>query len=83
MLGESWKIKKSLSNHISDQRIDNIYDLAIQNGALGGKILGAGGGGFILFYVPRQKQKKVLKKLYKLTHIPFNFSERGSEIFKL
>lgn len=83
LLGETWKIKKSLSNHISDQRIDNIYDLAIQNGALGGKILGAGGGGFILFYVPRHKQKKVLKKLYKLTHIPFNFSERGSEIFQL
>jgi D-glycero-alpha-D-manno-heptose-7-phosphate kinase len=83
LLGESWKIKKSLSSHISDSKIDSIYDEAVDSGALGGKILGAGGGGFMLFYVPQSKQKKVLLKLKKLTHIPFTFSKKGSEIVKI
>ena len=63
LLHESWIEKKSLSSVISNSSIDNIYNDAIKNGALGGKLLGAGGGGFFLFYVPLQKQKNFRKKL--------------------
>ena len=50
-MNESWKFKKQLSNKVSNKTIDEIYDIGIKNGALGGKILGAGGGGFMLFIV--------------------------------
>ena len=80
LLDESWKEKKGLSAHISNSNIDNIYNLAINNGALGGKLLGAGGGGFFLFYVPQEKQNIFKKSLKKTFIIPFNFSSEGSEI---
>ena len=63
LLNESWKYKKSLSNIISNKKIDELYDHFIYNGALGGKLLGAGGGGFMIFYLPYSKQKKFLKKI--------------------
>jgi len=57
-----------------------VYKEAIDNGALGGKLSGAGGGGILLLYVPLEKQKRVKKKLSKLLHIPFNFEIHGSQI---
>ena len=80
LLHESWVEKKNLSSNISNSGIDNIYNFAMQNGALGGKLLGAGGGGFFLFYVPTNMQKRFLKSLKKKIIIPFNFSNEGSEI---
>lgn len=80
LLHESWLLKKELSSSISNSHIDTIYNTAISNGALGGKLLGAGGGGFLLLYVPQKYQTKLIKKLGKLITIPFNFSSEGSKI---
>ena len=80
LLHESWLEKKSLSSLITNSSIDNIYNSAIEKGALGGKLLGAGGGGFFLFYVPYFKQKYFIKHFSKLITIPFNFTKEGSQI---
>jgi D-glycero-alpha-D-manno-heptose-7-phosphate kinase len=66
-------LKKNLSNKISNNKIDELYKLAIKNGALGGKILGAGGGGFLLLYIKKNDKKKFLKKYKKLLKCLFNF----------
>ena len=76
----SEEIKKKLSNKISNKKIDDLYDEAINHGAIGGKLLGAGNGGFILFYVEKNKRKKFLKKFNKLLHVPFRFDFTGSQI---
>ena len=81
LLNESWMLKKSLSKVISNNKINDLYNFTMQNGALGGKLLGAGGGGFMLFYMPVNLQKKLLeKKKKKVTRVPFNFSNEGSTI---
>ncbi len=80
LLNEGWKLKRSLSKVISNKKIDDLYNFSIQNGALGGKLLGAGGGGFMLLYMPEYKQKKFLKKIRKITKVPFNFTDQGSSI---
>ena len=80
LLDENWKIKKSLSNKISNKDIDEIYSLGIRNGALGGKLLGAGGGGFILFYAKKQYHAKIKNALSKLICVSFNFEKAGSSI---
>ena len=80
LLHESWLEKKSLSSSITNSRIDAIYDTALKNGALGGKLLGAGGGGFLMFYVPHYKQKNFIKHFRNLINIPFKFSSEGSNI---
>lgn len=80
LLHEGWKIKKSLSSKISNPVIDEIYDTAISSGALGGKILGAGGGGFMLFYVQKENQERVRSKLSGLLEVPFEFEEFGSKV---
>ena len=80
LLHEQWQIKKKLSNKISNKKIEDLYDQAINHGAIGGKLLGAGNGGFILFYVEKNKRKKFLKKFNKLLHVPFRFDFTGSQI---
>ena len=60
--------------------IDKIYNIAIENGALGGKLLGAGGGGFFIFYVPYLRQKKFIKCFKKFITVPFKFTSEGSKI---
>jgi len=80
LLHEGWKLKKSLGKIITNQKIDDLYDFSLKHGALGGKILGAGGGGFMLLYIPKMKIVNFKKKLKNITVIPFNFSETGSEI---
>ncbi len=80
LLDEAWKIKRTLSSKISLPHIDNIFSVAKRAGALGGKLLGAGGGGFVLLYVPLSKQKAVKEKLKKLLLVPVKFEELGSQI---
>jgi D-glycero-alpha-D-manno-heptose-7-phosphate kinase len=80
LLNESWEIKKTLSSKISNPEIDKIYDTAMGAGALGGKLLGAGGGGFMLFYVRPENHTRVKNALENLTHIPFKFEGLGSHI---
>jgi len=80
LLNETWMIKKSLSEGVTTGVIDEIYETAINSGALGGKLLGAGGGGFLLLYVPKEKQMMVKQKLKNLIHVPFQFEKDGSRI---
>ena len=80
LLHESWMIKRSLTDKISTSQVDQIYETAMQAGALGGKLLGAGGGGFILFFVEPEFQPMVKEKLKNLLHVPFKFDTLGSQI---
>ncbi len=80
LLHEGWKLKKSLGKVITNQKIDDLYNFSLKHGALGGKILGAGGGGFMLLYIPKNKIINFKRKLKNMTVIPFNFSTTGSEI---
>ncbi len=83
-LGESlhkgWILKKELASGISSQNIDYYYDLAIKAGAIGGKLLGAGGGGFLLFYVKQKNQQSVKNALKDLAYTEFNFDNSGTKI---
>ena len=80
LLDKSWAIKKTLSPIISSSSIDEIYQTAKNSGAIGGKILGAGGGGFILLFVKPQDQNKVKNALKNLTFVPFSFENTGSKV---
>lgn len=80
ILHTGWMYKKELAKGISDNYINYNYDLAIKSGALGGKLLGAGGGGFLLFYVEADKQLQVKKALSHLVEIPFCFDNTGTSI---
>lgn len=80
LLHEAWRCKKSLSSTVSTPEVDEWYEKARQAGALGGKLLGAGGGGFMLFYVPQEKQDSVKAALSCLVHVPFSFERAGSTI---
>ena len=80
LLDEAWQYKREMSGNISNFKIDEIYREAKKCGALGGKLLGAGGGGFMLFYIKENKKKNFLKKNRKLLNIPFKFTDTGSEI---
>ena len=80
MLNETWKAKRELSSQISNRFIDEIYENALNCGAEGGKILGAGGGGCILFFVPKKNKKKFLEKFNKLKKIEFKFQSNGSNL---
>lgn len=81
LLDESWKLKRSIADNISNESIDTIYDEAIKAGALGGKILGAGGGGFLLFYVKPKNRNKVISSLSSFEVFDnFNFTDRGAEV---
>ncbi|MFH1360937.1 MAG: kinase [Candidatus Omnitrophota bacterium] len=80
LLHESWMIKRELSDRVTTPRIDEIYQAARRAGAMGGKLLGAGGGGFILLYCDPKKQKKVRERLKKFLEIPFRFEDVGTQI---
>ena len=79
LLNKTWMIKRKTGSSISNSKIDELYNKAIAAGALGGKILGAGGGGFFLFYVPREKQNDV-KKTLGLLEVPFEFENKGTQV---
>jgi len=80
LLDESWKLKRTLSDKISSSYIDSLYATAINAGAIGGKLLGAGGGGFVLFFVEPSKKDKVRQALKDLLEVPFKFENLGSQI---
>ena len=80
LLDYTWKLKRGTGNKVSNNSIDDLYDRGIKAGALGGKLLGAGGGGFLLFYVEKDKQESVLKTLDELMHVPFQFESEGSTV---
>jgi len=80
LLDESWRLKRSLSDKVSTPEIDGMYEAAKTCGALGGKALGAGGGGFVLLFVPPDNQPAVREALKKYLHVPFKFENLGSQI---
>lgn len=80
ILHENWKLKKQLSNNISNSVIDDIYTKAIKAGATGGKLLGAGAGGFMLFCCPQNKQNNLRNTLESLIEIKFKFESEGSKL---
>lgn len=80
MLHEAWRLKRELSDKVSNSALDEIYEAGVRGGAVGGKILGAGGGGFVLFYVEPEKQDGVRKALKKLIEVEFKFEFKGSQI---
>lgn len=80
LMNEGWHLKRGLSAKISNPMVEDIYDRALAAGALGGKLTGAGGGGFLLLFVPPSRQAHVQEKLNKLIHVPFRFDFSGSQI---
>lgn len=80
MLDHTWKLKRGTGSKVSNGSIDELYERGIKAGALGGKLLGAGGGGFLLFYVEPDKQPNVIKALDNLMHVPFSFENEGTSI---
>jgi D-glycero-alpha-D-manno-heptose-7-phosphate kinase len=80
LLDLSWKYKRNLSDHVSTPKIDQIYDEAMRAGAIGGKILGAGGGGFMLLFAKPERHSAIRERLKELVHVSFNFDESGSRV---
>ena len=79
LLHKSWKIKKKLSRDVSNNQLNSIYNKAMKNGAIGGKLLGAGGGGFFYFVCDKRKKKKLIRSL-NLKAIDFQLETEGSKI---
>lgn len=80
LLDYTWKLKRKVAKGISTDSIDELYARALQAGAIGGKLLGAGGGGFLLFYVEEGKQMYVRKALEQLLYVPFKFEDAGTQV---
>ena len=80
LLDTTWKLKRGTGVKVSNGSIDELYSKAIKAGALGGKLLGAGGGGFLLLYCEKDKQENLKNKLDQLMFVPFNFESEGSRI---
>lgn len=80
LLDHTWKLKIGITTRISTNSLDEIYEKAMSAGALGGKLLGAGGGGFFVFYVEPEKRKSVMQALDKLLYIPFRFEDSGTRV---
>jgi D-glycero-alpha-D-manno-heptose-7-phosphate kinase len=80
LLDQGWKIKRSLTQKISNPILDEIYEAGIGAGAVGGKLLGAGGGGFMLFFVPPERREALRARLKQLLCVPFKFSNTGSDV---
>lgn len=80
MLDHTWKLKRQTGNAVSTSNIDLLYEKGMKAGALGGKLLGAGGGGFLVFYVEPDKQDNVKNAMDNLLHIPFQFEDGGTQV---
>ena len=80
LMNEGWKLKRSLSSKVTNPMVEELHAAAMSAGALGGKLTGAGGGGFLLLFVEPSQQAKVRQKLSKLIHVPFCFEFSGSQI---
>ena len=83
ILHEGWLLKQSISAGISNETINTLYNKGLEAGALGGKLLGAGGSGFILFYCPKEKQEAFRKEMSSFQELPFKFDNSGSKIIYL
>lgn len=80
LLDRTWKLKRQTGGSVSTNSIDGLYARGIEAGALGGKLLGAGGGGFLVFYVQPEKQEAVITAMADLMHIPFEFENGGTRV---
>src|SRR5207248_8814957 len=80
LLHESWQLKRTLTKNITNSALDEIYNAGRGAGAIGGKLLGAGGGGFMLFFVPPERRLALRQTLKNLLCVPFSFSSRGSHV---
>ena len=80
LLDTTWKLKRGTGAKVSNGSIDELYATAIKAGALGGKLLGAGGGGFLLFYCEKEKQESLIKALDQLMIVPFSFENEGTQV---
>lgn len=80
LLDDAWKLKRGISSRISTDSIDAVYGKAMRAGAAGGKLLGAGGGGFLLFYVRPENQRRVYEALGDLLYVPFEFETGGTRV---
>ena len=80
LLDVTWKLKRQTGGSVSTNSIDKLYEQGIEAGALGGKLLGAGGGGFLVFYVQPEKQEAVKKAMSHLMYIPFKFENEGTRV---
>lgn len=80
LLDHTWRLKKQTGSKVSTSSIDSFYEKALNAGALGGKLLGAGGGGFLVFYVQPDKKKQVKTALSELLYVPFEFENGGTQV---
>lgn len=80
LLDETWSLKRETGKTVTTDYIDELYNKAISAGALGGKLLGAGGGGHLIFYVPRENREKLISAMDGCLHIPFEFENTGSKV---
>lgn len=80
LLHEAWETKRSLSDKVSTSTVDALYEKARAAGAIGGKLTGAGGGGFLLLFVPPERQSETAEALRQLIHVPFSFESGGSQV---
>lgn len=80
LLDETWKLKRQTGKNVTTDSIDALYERGRKAGALGGKLLGAGGGGFLLFYAPKEKRRDVAAALPELMHVPFEFENSGTSV---
>lgn len=80
LLHEAWEAKRSLSDKVSNSAVDSLYEQARAAGAIGGKLTGAGGGGFLLLFVPPEHQRDTVEALRQLIHVPFAFESGGSQV---
>ncbi len=80
LLHQAWIAKRGLSDRVSNSQVDACYDEALAAGAIGGKLLGAGGGGFLLVFAPPERHARIRKRLSRLIHVPFEFEFSGSQV---
>ena len=80
LLDHTWRLKRDTGGKISNNSIDALYERGLKAGALGGKLLGAGGGGFLLFYIEPDKKEALLKEFDELMHVPFKFEDEGTSV---
>ena len=80
LLDHTWQLKRRVGSKVSTDEIDVLYEKAMAAGALGGKLLGAGGGGFLLFYVRPEDQMSVMKAMQELLYVPFEFEDSGTQV---
>jgi len=81
ILHENWILKRGLNKKVTSLKIDEIYEIAKNSGVVGGKLLGAGGGGYFLFYAEKKNHNKIISKMKFMKNINFNFEEKGTQKF--